>query len=197
MDLMPPTGWTPAGLEAAKQGGLTEAEVHRVLDDLKQFRVLNAVDPSAFIHPTARVWHYAVVLAGVFVDANCSIGSHCEIGRGSVIGTGTRIGSMSFLPPNTIVGSNVFIGPSVTLCDDKHPFVHRATDAPYTPEPPVIEDGAVIGAGSVLLPAVHIGKGARIGAGSIVTRNVPAGTHWRGEPARIKTLSTASAEAWV
>ena len=193
---MPPTGWTPAALDAAKQDGLSEAEVRRVLDDLKHFRVLHAIDPTAFVHPTARVWHYAVILGGVFIDAGCSVGSHCEIGRGTILGAGTRVGSMSFLPPNTVVGERVFIGPSVTLCDDKHPFVHDATDVPYTPEPPVIEADAVIGAGSVILPGVRIGKGAKIGAGSVVTKDVPAGTHWRGEPARLQTLSTSSSAAW-
>ena len=39
--------------------------------------------------------------------------------------------------------------------------------------PIVIEDGAHIGIGSIIMPGVTIGKGAVIGAGSVVTRDIP------------------------
>ena len=48
----------------------------------------------------------------------------------------------------------------------------------------VIEDDVWIGAHSVIVPGVTIGKGAVIGAGSIVTKNVEAFTIVAGIPAR-------------
>jgi acetyltransferase-like isoleucine patch superfamily enzyme len=48
----------------------------------------------------------------------------------------------------------------------------------------VIEDGAWIGAGAIVLPGLRIGKGAIVGAGSVVTRNVPALEIWAGNPAK-------------
>ncbi len=145
--------------------------------------VSNFIDPSAQIGTGTKVWHWSVVLADVKIGKNCSIGSCCEIGRGTIIGDGTRIGSGTFLPSNSRIGNNVFIGPGVVCCDDKNP---RANNPHYVAEPPTIEDNAAIGAGAILLPGVKIGWCAMIGAGSIVTRDVPADSMVRGEPARIR-----------
>lgn len=41
-----------------------------------------------------------------------------------------------------------------------------------------------IGVNACILPFVHVGHGARIGAGAVVTKNVPAGEVWVGNPAR-------------
>lgn len=47
-----------------------------------------------------------------------------------------------------------------------------------------VDDGAFIGARSIIMPGVHIGHHAVIGAGSVVTKDVPAETVWAGVPAR-------------
>ena len=39
----------------------------------------------------------------------------------------------------------------------------------------IVEEGASIGAGAVILPGVTIGRGAIIGAGATVVSDVPAG----------------------
>lgn len=143
--------------------------------------------PVNFIAETARIgegttiWHWAVILDDVVIGKNCSIGSNTEIGRGSVIGDNTRIGYGCFLPPRSIVGSNVFISPSVICCDDKFP---RVGNDHYFAQPPVIEDFAAIGAGSVILPGVRIGYRAMIGAGSVITKDVEQMTIIRGEPSK-------------
>ena len=160
-------------------------------------RPIVLIDPTAKVHQTSAVWHGARILGGVVIGHNCSIGGGTEIGRGSRIGNYSRIGANCFLPPNSVVGNEVFIGPSVSMADDRHPRIHVAGDAPYTPEPPVIEDGAIIGLGAVLLPGVHIGARAVVGAGAIVCRDVPPGGHVRSEPARTKSLSHASSQAFT
>ena len=48
----------------------------------------------------------------------------------------------------------------------------------------VIEDGAWIGAGAIILPGVTVGKKSIVGAGSVVSRDVPAFTIVAGNPAR-------------
>ena len=50
---------------------------------------------------------------------------------------------------------------------------------------PVLEAGVQLGAGAVLLGAVHIGAGAQIGANAVVLADVPAGALAVGVPARI------------
>ncbi|WP_425320283.1 DapH/DapD/GlmU-related protein [Paenibacillus xylanexedens] len=49
----------------------------------------------------------------------------------------------------------------------------------------VIEDGAWIGSGAIILPGVTIGKGSVIGAGSVVTKNIPANVIAVGNPCRV------------
>lgn len=162
------------------------------------------IHPSAKIHPLAFVdgsveigedvviWQFASVLQNVKLGKGVSIGAGAEIGAGSVIGKHSRISAQVFLPSNSIVGERCFLGPRVCATDDRHP---RAGNFSYIAEPPVLEDGCSIGAGSVILPGVKIGVGALVGAGSIVTRDVPAHSHVRGEPAREKPYSKVHSEA--
>lgn len=151
-------------------------------------RPTNFIDETAEIGEGSIVWHYATVLANVKIGKNCSIGSHAEIGRGTVIGDNTRIGAGAFLPSNSRVGHGVFIAPGVQFGDDLHP---RANNANYDARPPLVDDGASVGMGTVVLPGIHIGVGAMVGAGSVVTHDVEAHGHVRGEPARSKSYSRA------
>lgn len=159
--------------------------------------------PSAKIHPLAFVaddveisedvviWQFASVLGGVYLGKGVSVGAGAEIGAGSVVGKHSRISAQVFLPSNSIVGERVFLGPRVCATDDRHPI---AGNFSYTAEPPRFHGGCSVGAGSVILPGVKIGVGAMIGAGSIVTRDVPAHSHVRGEPAREKPYSKVHVE---
>lgn len=155
------------------------------------------VDPTATIGEGTRIWHFARVLARAVIGKHVSIGGGTEIGTGSTIGDFTRISANCFLPPNTQIGRYVFIGPNVSMADDRHPYVHTPMDPPYTPEPPRIDDGAVIGLGAILLPGVRIGKGAFVAAGAIVTKDVPAGHSVRGEPARRFHLSEKASNSFT
>ncbi len=55
--------------------------------------------------------------------------------------------------------------------------------------PIVIEDYVWIGANSIILPGVTIGKGSVIGAGSIVTKDIPAMVVASGNPAKVVRTS--------
>lgn len=152
----------------------------------------NFIDETATIGEGSTVWHYSVILANVVIGKDCNIGSRVEIGRGSTIGNRVRISSGVFLPSNSIIEDEVFIAPNCTFTDDRHP---RAGNTQiYHAEPPYLERGCSIGAGSVILPGVRIGAGAMIGAGSVVTHDVPAHAHVRGEPARVKPYSKIHTE---
>lgn len=142
------------------------------------------VDHTAEVGEGSTIWANAGILAKCKIGRNVSIGRGAEIGRASIVGDNTRIGWGSFFPPNSQIGRDVFVGPGVICTDDKHPTIHRPWEPPYHAQPPVIGDGAAIGAACVILPGITIGTGARIAAGSVVTKDVPPYTAVRGGPAR-------------
>lgn len=114
------------------------------------------------------------------IGDNVAIWHNATISPGNVIGDGCRIHAGSFLELVTM-GKSVFIGPGVIFTDDPHPV---------NPSPRLhfkgakVEDEAVIGGNATILPYVRIGKRAVVGAGSVVTKDIPAGEVWVGNPAR-------------
>ena len=84
------------------------------------------------------------------------------------------------------IGDHVMIGPNVVLATGTHPVNPelRYKQAQYN-LPIHIEENVWIGAGSVILPGITIGKNSVIGAGSIVTKDIPANVVAAGNPCRI------------
>ena len=83
------------------------------------------------------------------------------------------------------VGARTQIGPAVQIYTADHPRDPsvRRTGAEFG-RPIRIGQDVWIGGGAIILPGVTIGDNAVIGAGSVVTRDVPAGSTARGNPAR-------------
>lgn len=144
------------------------------------------------IHPTADVqsrcigrnttiWQYVVVLPGAVIGNNCNINAHCFIENEVIIGDNVTIKCGVYIWDGIKIGNEVFIGPNVTFTNDKYP---RSKQHPKEYQQTIIEDGASIGAASVIIGGLIIGKGALIGAGSVVVKNVPAGELWYGKPAK-------------
>ena len=145
------------------------------------------IHPLAHVHDDCligegtSIWQFASVIRGARIGKGCNIASGACI-DGSVIGDGTKIGHNLAMGPGFRVGRNCFIGPNVTFCNDAWPRASTAgfDPAKYQHRPAVIvEDGASIGANCVILPGVHIGRGAMVAAGSRVSRNVPEDMLWR------------------
>lgn len=60
-----------------------------------------------------------------------------------------------------------------------------AMDCPFVSGKVVINDGAHIGIGAIIMPGVTIGEGAVVGAGAVVTKNIPAYSLALGVPAKV------------
>ena len=67
-----------------------------------------------------------------------------------------------------------------SFTNDRYP---HAKNADWKIERTLVKKGASIGAGSTILCGVTIGEKAMIGIGSVVTKDVPAGEVWVGNPA--------------
>jgi len=105
------------------------------------------------------------------------VGDACWIGPGCLINSfgGVRL------------GRRVGLGPGVKIISSTHSRDDprkAVIDTPLDAAEVVVEDGADIGAGAVLLPGVRVGARAQVGAGSVVTKDVEPGDVVAGVPAR-------------
>ena len=130
-----------------------------------------------------------VNLYGCSIGDYSRIGTFVEIQKGVHIGSNCKIQSHSFICEGVRIKNRVFIGHGVTFINDKLPkttnldgTIKRNGD--WTCTETTIEDEASIGSGSTVLCGINIGRGAVIGAGSVVTKNVPDGQVWVGNPAK-------------
>lgn len=105
------------------------------------------------------------------------------------IGNGTGISNVAITcASNVEIGNDVLIGSGTRIYDtDFHSVnwnIRKNERGGVKCAPIKIEDDVFIGAGCIVLKGVTIGKGSVIGAGSVVTKMVPAGQVWAGNPAR-------------
>ena len=119
-----------------------------------------------------------------------------EMGEGTFPNPGLFVVNTLGPEAKITIGRNVSIAPGVILVTDSSPsnsaflMENQAVKSTILRAPITIEDDSWIGAGVVILPGVHVGKGAIIGAGAVVIDDVPADTVVAGVPARIlRTLS--------
>jgi sugar O-acyltransferase (sialic acid O-acetyltransferase NeuD family) len=116
---------------------------------------------ATIVHPTASL------AAGVEVGAGSVLLAH-------VVATAPiRIGRHVVVMPQVVFTHDDVIGDFTT-------FGAGARLAGGV----VVEPGAYVGAGALVREYVTIGAGALVGMGAVVTRDVPPGEVWAGNPAR-------------
>ena len=137
-------------------------------------------DCQAQVPESTNIWQFCVVLPKAKIGENCNICSHCFIENEAVIGNNVTIKCGVQIWDGITIEDNVQIGANVTFTNDKYP---RAKNSNWVLVPTLIKRGASVGAGSTILCGVTIGENAMIGIGSVVTKDVPAGEVWVGNPA--------------
>ena len=125
----------------------------------------------------------------IFTYENIEIGDDVYIGANAVFQS--SYGKIK-------IGSHVMFGPGVHIHGGNHKIYeigvlmkHATKKMPGDDGIIIIEDDCWIGANSLILANVTIGKGSVIGAGSIVTKNVPPYSVYTGVPSqRIRSRFT-------
>lgn len=129
-----------------------------------------------------KIWQYVTIFKEAKIGANVNVCAHCLIEDDVIIGDRVTIKSGVYLWNGIRLENDVFIGPNVTFTNDKFP---RSKVYPDNFLTTVVEKGASVGGGAVLLPGITIGQGAMVGAGAVVTKSVPPYAIVTGSPARI------------
>jgi maltose O-acetyltransferase len=104
-----------------------------------------------------------------------------------IVGTGVLVGhGVTFGLDATIeLGRNVSVGPYCCLYTGTHQIGprHRRMDPAVVARPIIVEEGAWIGMGAVILPGVRLGRGCIVSACAVVTADVPDDSIVAGNPA--------------
>ncbi len=146
--------------------------------------------PSARLGENVRVWQQAQIRDGARIGDNCNIGKGAYVGLDVEIGANCKIHNYALVHEGIVIGDGVFVGPHVCFANDRYPRAINPdgslkTEAEWEMTGSAVEYGASVGARSVILPGVRIGRFALVAAGSVVTRDVPAYGLVRGNPARL------------
>ena len=140
------------------------------------------------VHPDAYIAPTAVLIGDVRIAAGASVwfgavlrgdDSHIEVGEGSNIQDGVVIHCSRDLP--TVLGRDVSVGHLACL------------------EGCVVDDGSLVGTGSIMLQRSRLGAGALLAAGSVLAEGVevPAGHLAAGVPAVVKKPLSGSSADWI
>ncbi len=119
------------------------------------FSFATAIAQSAYVSPSAIVGSGTVIMPKVVVGASAKIGQGVVLNTASSVDHDVDIGDFVHVAPGCHLAGNVRV-----------------------------EQGAMLGIGTCVIPERHIGAWAILGANSTVVRDVPAGTTYIGTPAR-------------
>jgi len=111
-------------------------------------------------------------LTGLEIGEECFVGDECLLD----LAEGVRLERQVTLAERVMILTHTNVGYRDHPLQ-KHFPAHAAAV--------VVETGAFLGAGCILLPGVRVGSRAFVAAGSVVTADVPAGTLVAGVPARV------------
>jgi sugar O-acyltransferase (sialic acid O-acetyltransferase NeuD family) len=122
---------------------------------LPNARMISIVDPSAYVHPSARIGGACVIYPGCFIGFNAVLGQRVFVLSGSTINHDDHL------------EDGVSLASGVTLAG----FVR-------------VEEGAYIGQAATVRQFLRIGRHSLIGMGSVVIKNVEPRSVMVGNPAR-------------
>jgi acetyltransferase-like isoleucine patch superfamily enzyme len=133
--------------------------------------------------PGLECGHYVTIRENTIAGENLRIGTLSDIQGDCTLGNYVRLHGNVQVGKGSKLGHYVWIFPFVVLTNDPHPPSRHCIGVR-------LEDFAVLGAHSVVLPGVTLGRESVVGAGSVVRADVDPGALVAGSPA--KTVCMAS-----
>ena len=134
------------------------------------------IGPGTRLHSSPRISGREALFDKLIIGKDCSIDEDCAFD----------------LEEQITIGDRVSIGPGAMILTSTHelgPREHRA--GPITKSPVRVDDGALLGARSIILPGVTVGAGAVVNPGAVVNKDVAPHTRVGGAPAvQIEVLSS-------
>ena len=144
---------------------------------------------TASVPPSTKIWHYAQVREDTVIGENCIIGRGVYIGNGVELGDNCKVQNYALIYEPAKLANGVFIGPAVVFTNDQFPRAVNTdgtlkSGADWEAVGVTVNEGASVGARSVCIAPVVIGRWALVGAGSTVVKDVPDFALVVGTPAR-------------
>ena len=147
------------------------------------------VSDQAEIGDGSSIWHLAQVREHARLGVNCVIGRGAYIGTAVQLGANVKVQNYALVYEPARVGDGAFIGPAVVLTNDHFPRAVNPdgslkSGSDWEPVGVTVLEGASIGARSVCVAPVTIGRWSLVAAGATVTRDVPDFALVAGAPAK-------------
>jgi acetyltransferase-like isoleucine patch superfamily enzyme len=147
------------------------------------------VDESAVLGAGTTVWELAQIREGARLGTGCIVGRGVYVGAGVQIGDNVKLQNYALVYEPARLGDGVFVGPAVVLTNDRNP---RSVDPEGHPKGASdweavgvdVAEGASLGARSVCVAPLRVGRWAMVAAGAVVTKDVPDFALVVGVPAR-------------
>jgi sugar O-acyltransferase (sialic acid O-acetyltransferase NeuD family) len=116
---------------------------------------LSVFHSGAIVSISALIKQGTFLAAGSLIGPDANIGEHSIVNHHAIIDHDCIVGDFCHIAPHATLGGNVKIG-----------------------------RGVLIGSGAIVLPGLEVGDYSVIGAGSVITKNVPSGAIFVGNPAK-------------
>ena len=105
------------------------------------------------------------------------------------LGDRSSIGKRCHIQGRVVIGDDVMMGPDVKIFTTNHQYddiaIPMNQQGNQMEKIVTIDDDVWIGANVIILPGVHVKKGAILGAGSVIRRNVEEYAIVMGNPAEV------------
>jgi UDP-2-acetamido-3-amino-2,3-dideoxy-glucuronate N-acetyltransferase len=154
-------------------------------------RVVDSADvaEAAQVGEGCSIWHLAQVREGAVLGKNCIVGRGAYVGPGVRMGDNCKLQNYALVYEPAVLEDGVFVGPAVVFTNDHYPRAVSPdgtikTGADWAAVGVTCRTGASIGARSVCVAPVTIGRWSLVAAGSVVTQDVPDFALVAGVPAK-------------